>query len=523
MTPFYLITFGLSLLFSFVLTWGVRNLAMGRGWVAPPIQDRDLHETPLPRLGGVPVFLSFLIGVAVALLASLHFPVLAAGLPIRTLLTVLVPGTLIFLLGLYDDIHSVGPFTKFAVQGVAAIVLFAGGLRILDLPVLFGPRHLPWYIGLPITVLWVIGITNAFNLIDGLDGLAAGSALFSTFVVFVAAISNGSSLVSLLTIALAGAILGFLRFNFNPATIFLGDSGSLFIGFMLSALALEGAQKAPTAIAVAIPVVSFGLPILETSLSILRRLISGQSVFMADREHIHHKLLQHGMSPRQVVIALYAVSALFALLSLFLLWPGRNTLGLVLVVIGACVWFGVQHLGYLEFWEIRRVAQRTIEQRGIFVNNLAIRRAIEELKAASDYVQVCRILEAAFSTNDFDRFELSIKARTAELPTIGDKRWRMRPEESLDFEWSKPGALKVRDDWPGWNLGLELVTSSNRWLGSMKIYRFYADRALLVDSNLLTSIFPVVLADALDRALNAKQGGVPKATASTDLIAEEAS
>ena len=523
MTPFYLITFGLSLLFSFVLTWGVRNLAMGRGWVAPPLQDRDLHEIPLPRLGGVPVFLSFLIGVAVALLASLHFPILAADLSIRPVLTVLVPGTLIFLLGLLDDIYSVGPFTKFAVQGVAAIVLFAGGLRILDLPVLFGARHLTWYIGLPVTVLWVIGITNAFNLIDGLDGLAAGSALFSTFVVFVAAVSSGSSLVSLLTIGLAGAILGFLRFNFNPATIILGDSGSLFIGFMLSALALEGAQKAPTAIAVAIPVVSFGLPILETSLSILRRLISGQSVFMADREHIHHKLLQHGMSPRRVVIALYAVSALFALLSLFLLWPGRNTLGLVLVVIGACVWFGVQHLGYLEFGEIRRVAQRTIEQRGIFVNNVAIRRATEKLKAASDYVQVCRILEAAFSTNDFDRFELSIKTRAVEPPTVGDKRWRMRPEESLDFEWSKRGALKARDDWPGWNLELELVTSSNRWLGSMKIYRDYADRALHVDSNLLTSIFPVVLADALDRALNAKQGGVPEATASTDFMAEEAS
>ena len=524
MAPSYLIAFGLSLFFSLILTWGVRNLAMGRGWVAPPIQDRDLHKAPLPRLGGIPVFLSFLIGVVVALLARPHFPALAAGLSIRALLTILVPGTLIFFLGLYDDYHSVGPYTKFAVQGVAAILLFAGGLRILDLPVLFGTRHLAWYFGLPLTVLWVIGITNAFNLIDGLDGLAAGSALFSTFVVFVAALSNRSSLVSLLTIALAGAIVGFLRFNFNPATIFLGDSGSLFIGFMLSALALEGSQKAPTVIAIAIPVVSFGLPILETTLSILRRLINGHSVFTADREHIHHKLLEHGLSPRQVVIALYAVSALFALLSLFLLWPGRNTLGLVLTVVGISVWFGVQHLGYLEFGEIRRVAQRTIEQRGIFVNNLAIRRAIEELKGASDYVQVCRILETAFSTNDFDRFELSIKAQAAEPPTIGDKRWRMRPEQSLDFEWSKPGALKMRDDWPGWNLGLELVTSSHRCLGSMKIYRFYGDRALLVDSNLLTSIFPLILADALDRALNSKQGGeVAETTASTDLMAEEAS
>src|SRR6266576_3156585 len=473
LTPFYLISFAVSLFSSFVLTWAVRNLAMGRGWAAPPIQDRDLHQVPLPRLGGVPVFLSFLIAVAITWLASLRFPALAAGFSIRSLLVVLGPATLIFLLGLYDDIHSLGPYTKFAVQGVAATLLFAGGLRILDLPVLFGARHLGWYIGFPITVLWVIGITNAFNLIDGLDGLAAGSALFSTFVVFVVALSSGSSPVSLLTIALAGAILGFLRFNFNPATIFLVDCGSLFIGFMLSALALQGAEKAPTIVAVAIPVVSFGLPILETALSVIRRLISGRPVFTADREHIHHKLLQRGLSHRQVVIILYAVSAVFALLSLFLLWPTGSTLGLVLAVLGTGVWMGVQHLGYLEFGEIRRVAQRTVAQRNIFVHNLAIRRAIEGLKAASDYVQVCHILETAFATNDFDRFELSIKAQAAEPPTIGDKRWRMRPEESLDFEWSKPGALKVRDDWPGWNLGLELVTSSHRWLGSMKVYRFY--------------------------------------------------
>src|SRR5437879_5380463 len=334
---------------------------MGRGWVAPPLQERDLHETPLPRLGGGSIFLSFLIslGIAfgIALLASRHFPGLVSGPFLQVLLTILVPGTIVFLLGIYDDIYSVGPYTKFAVQAVAAIMLFAGGLRILDLPVLFGARHLPWPIGLPITVLWVIGITNAFNLIDGLAGLAAGSALFSTLVVFVVAIFSGSSLVSLLTIALAGAILGFLRFNFNPATIFLGDCGSLFVGFMLSALALEGTQKAPTVIAVAIPVVSFGLPILETSLSVLRRLIGGRPVFTADREHIHHKLLQMGLSHRQVVIVLYAVSALFALLSLFLLWPTGSTLGLVLAVLGSGIWLGVQHLGYLEF-EIGRASCR---------------------------------------------------------------------------------------------------------------------------------------------------------------------
>src|SRR4051794_34685501 len=297
--------------------------------------------------------------MAVAAIWAFRFPAPHSPVFLKTIGTILIPAALVFLLGVYDDLRGVGPYVKFAVQAVAATMLFAGGLRIVNIPGIFGNSTLPWYVGLLLTIVWVLAITNAFNLIDGLDGLAAGSALFSTMVAFVVALFNGPLLVEIMTIALAGAILGFLRFNFNPATIFLGDSGSLFIGFLLSALALHGAQKAPTIVAVAIPIVSFGLPILETVLSVIRRLISGRPVFTADREHIHHKLLQHGMSHRQVVILLYGVSAVFAMLSLFLLWPTGSSLGLVMAVMGVGIWIGVQHLGYLEFGEIARVAQRT--------------------------------------------------------------------------------------------------------------------------------------------------------------------
>src|SRR5262250_3682076 len=341
-----------------------------------------MHSNPLPRLNGVAIFISFCICMVVAGWWGVRHPTVHGPTFLKTLATIFGPATIVFLLGVYDDLRGVGPYVKFTVQGIAATMLYMGGLRIVNIPVLLGDRVLPWYVGLAATVIWVLAITNAFNLIDGLDGLAAGSALFSTMVVFVVALLNGPALVEVMTIALAGAILGFLRFNFNPATIFLGDSGSLFIGFLLSALALEGAQKAPTVIAVAIPVVSFGLPILETSLSVLRRLIGGRPVFTADREHIHHKLLQLGFSHREVVIVLYAVSALFALLSLFLLWPTGSSLGLVLAVVGTGIWLGIQHLGYPEFGEIRRVAQRTLEQRQIVINNLSIRRATEELKVA---------------------------------------------------------------------------------------------------------------------------------------------
>ena len=494
LTLFYLGMFAASLLLSFVLTRIVRNLATARGWVSVPALDRHLHSSPLPRLGGVAIFLSFFSVITAAFVVSHYAHGLSLGVPYKPLLTILVPGLLVFLLGVYDDIYSVGPYTKFAVQGIAGAMVYAGGLRILNLPVLFGHHHFSNFIGFPLTILWILAITNAFNLIDGLDGLAAGSGLFSTLVVFVVALLSHSSAVSLMTLVLAGAILGFLRFNFNPATIFLGDCGSLFIGFMLSALALYGAQKSPTIIAVAIPVVSFGLPILETALSMLRRFISGRPVFTADREHIHHKLLQLGLSHRQVVITLYAVSALFALLSLFLLWPTGSTLGLVLAVLGSGIWIGVQHLGYLEFGELRRVAHRTVEQRQIFINNLAIRRATEELKVARDYDQLCCVLAAAFSSNDFDGFELR------PLPSErGGFQVMQAWEADRCFRWKKPGSALSTRTVNAWNISLDLVTGNNSRLGSMRIYREYSSRDLQLDINLLTAGFPKALAEALQR------------------------
>jgi UDP-GlcNAc:undecaprenyl-phosphate GlcNAc-1-phosphate transferase len=522
LTALYLGIFGFSLTLSFALTRTVRNLATARGWVCAPVSDRHLHDAPLPRLGGVAIFGAFVISLAAALIISSLRPDLRFGSSLHILTTMLVPGCLIFLLGLYDDIRSVGPYVKFSVQAVAAAMLWLGGFRILDLPVLFGSRQFPWFVGLVLTILWVLGITNAFNLIDGLDGLAAGSALFSTIVVFVVALLSHSSLVALMTVALTGAILGFLRFNFNPATIFLGDSGSLFIGFLLSALALEGAQKAPTVIAVAIPVVSFGLPILETSLSVLRRLIGGRPVFTADREHIHHKLLQLGLSHREVVIVLYAVSALFALLSLFLLWPTGSTLGLVLAVVGTGIWLGVQHLGYPEFGEIRRVAQRTLDQRQIVINNLAIRRATAELNVARDYQQICRILVAAFSSSQFDAFEINGKLTLSEFPLLESLESIPLNRGEIHFRWNRPGTLLAPGSTGTWGLTLDLLTSSNRRRGSMSIHRLYHERPLQLDVNLLISEFPMALADALDRVVSRSAGMVPHVDDGKGLVEAQA-
>jgi UDP-GlcNAc:undecaprenyl-phosphate/decaprenyl-phosphate GlcNAc-1-phosphate transferase len=522
LTLLFLATFCLSLLFAFVLTRYVRDFASARGWVAVPSQERHLHSSPLPRLGGVAIFISFCFSIGVSVALAQHNPRLHAAFAWKTLLTILVPASLVFLLGVYDDIRGVGPYFKFSVQAVAASMLFLGGLRIVNIPVVFGNHNLPWFVGLPLTVLWVLAITNAFNLIDGLDGLAAGSALFSTLVAFVVALLNGPTLVTVLTIALAGAILGFLRYNFNPATIFLGDSGSLFIGFLLSALALAGAQKAPTIVAVAIPVVSFGLPILETSLSVLRRLISGRPVFTADREHIHHKLLQHGMTHRQVVILLYGVSAIFAMLSLFLLWPTGSSLGLVLAVLGIGIWIGVQHLGYLEFGELARVAHRTINQPQIFVNNLAIRRAVEELKVARDYEQVRRILLAAFGTNDFDGFDLKLKLLPSEVVPFEASAASQTRRGEFALQWSKSGVPKSFDGLPVWTLSLDLLSTANRRWGTLAVHRIYSQRDLQLDINLLTLGFPTALADACERTLTHTAQVIPLPEQGSGLITAQA-
>jgi len=515
LTITFLVIFVVSLVCAFVLTRSVRDYATAHGWVAVPASERHLHSKPLPRLGGVAIYISFVVSMALAYALSRHDAHLTRAFG-GTLLKILAPATMIFLLGVYDDIRGVGPYLKFTVQGLAATMLFAGGLRIVNIPVLMGDHNLPVFVGFACTILWVVAITNAFNLIDGLDGLAAGSALFSTLVAFVVALLNGHSLVTVMTIALAGAILGFLRYNFNPATIFLGDSGSLFIGFLLSALALQGTQKAPTIVAVAIPVVSFGLPILETSLSILRRLISGRPVFVADREHIHHKLLQSGLTHRQVVILLYGVSAIFALLSLFLLWPTGSSLGLVLAVLGIGIWIGVQHLGYLEFGELARVAQRTLDQRQIFINNLSIRRAMEELKVARDFDQVRRILLAAFGSNDFDGFEMNIQLFPGEA-VIGHARGN-----EVTLAWAKAGSPKILDGLGVWTVSLDLLSSSNRRRGTLAVRRLYARRDLQMDINLLIALFPLTLADALDRVLLSTHQVIPLPEQESGLIAAQA-
>ena len=489
-----------ALLLSSVLTHELRNRALKYGWGCAPARNRDVHHGPMPRLGGVAIYFAFLLvmGIYVAACKVRGVP---PGFSLYTAFFIFAPATLMFILGLLDDLRSVQAYTKFGVQAIAGMLLWYGGIRLSILPIFSGYHEMNALLSLGATIFWVLLISNAFNLIDGLDGLSAGSALFSTLVVFGLALFVGAGLTPLMTAVLAGALLGFLRYNFNPATIFLGDSGSLFIGFILAAVSLVGAQKSATAVAVAIPILSFGVPLLDTLLSVARRFLSGQPLFSADREHIHHKLLKRGFSQRQAVLILYAVSALLGLMSLLLLYPTGSSVGVVLTVVGVGIWFGVQHLGYHEFAELGDRAKRTFEQKRIIVNNLAVRRATEELAHVSEFAQVCRILESAFIDNEFDGFELVLPHV---CPMPGELAERVQPggDGKFRYVWSKVPAQDPASN-ASWRMTLTLPVTKLQYRTELTLYRLTSTRSLQFDINLLSSDFQSTLAHALSRSFQA--------------------
>lgn len=488
----YLLTFSASLLLSLALTWYVRRLARAHGWLEKPRLERHVHTSPMPRLGGVAICAAFMVLASVSLFVPGRLG-LSIHLPLNAKLAFLGSGLIIFALGFYDDLRGVNAYVKFGVQALAAMLLYFGGLGIHRFDLIPSGPILQSFIGLPLTILWVLLITNAFNLIDGLDGLAAGSALFSTVVVFIVSLIVPNPVVTCLAIALAGAILGFLGFNFHPATIFLGDSGSLFIGFILSALALAGSQKAPTMVAVAIPVVSLGLPLMDVALAIVRRFLAGKPLFAGDRQHIHHKLLNRGLSQRDAVLILYAVTACFGFLSLILLHQGA-TIALVLAVVGIGILVGVQQLRYQELDEIMSIFQRVTHRRQIFANHVAIRHAAESLNECNDFSSICSLLRHSLQPSGFDGIRLQMLNPNG-FPASAFQPLNYLPDGNMVFVWSERDLNE-----PPWELRLELVTSGRiRW-GYVTLIRGSQTGELLLDVNVLRDEFQTSLSNALDRA-----------------------
>jgi UDP-GlcNAc:undecaprenyl-phosphate/decaprenyl-phosphate GlcNAc-1-phosphate transferase len=475
-----LLVFVAALLASATFTRWVRDFSVARGWASVPSSDRHVHTRPTPRMGGVAIFLTIWCMVLLAHCVPGLFGTRESPLPHFTF-KILGPATIIFLLGLIDDFWGLSAYVKFAVQAGAAALLFCNGFGISHLSILAGHPRLGWLVGLPLTILWVLWITNAFNLIDGLDGLAAGSALFSTLVTGVVALLGHNEVILFLTLALAGATAGFLRYNFNPASIFLGDCGSLLIGFLLSAIAIAGSQKSPTMVAVAIPIVSLGLPILDVAVAVIRRFLSCKRLFDADREHIHHKLLGRGISHRQAVLVLYGVSACFGLLSLLLLNPGGTAVATVLVVVGIGVLIGVQQLRYHEFLELGRVANRTLNQRHVIANDISIRRAADALESCTSLPQFCQILRHCLKPIGFDGFGLYL---SSELPIGAEFRPFNRVSRSkLQFFWDQSQTSSETN----WSFTFSLMKRNGEQLGGFTLYRKNTASPLWMDLDVFTA------------------------------------
>ncbi len=268
---------------------------------------RKIHVNAIPRLGGIALAAGYLSPLVALLFYTNTFANELRGHDTR--LHAFFIGALAILgLGIYDDIRGCGAWAKLGVQSSVALLLWFVGLRF-DSFSLFGTAYDLGLLSLPITILWVCGIVNAMNLIDGLDGLAAGVAVFASLALFLIALMDGNLILGLFAAVLGGASLGFLLYNFSPALIFMGDSGSMGIGYMFAVASLWTVSKRSTALALLLPVLALGLPIVDTFLAFGRRAVRGKSPFHSDREHIHHRLLDLGLSPRLTVLVLYLICA----------------------------------------------------------------------------------------------------------------------------------------------------------------------------------------------------------------------
>lgn len=335
---------------AFVLTPLCRDLAIRWGLVDQPDHIRKFHTRAIPRIGGIAIFIACLVSFATLLLLPL-----TVGNMVRGHLDVvrnLLPATMIvFFTGLLDDLLGLKAWQKFIAQFAASAVAVCAGVQITGI----AGHHLPSWCAIPVTVFWLIGCTNAFNLIDGVDGLATGVGLLAATTILIAALLEHNIGLAIATVPLAGALLGVLRFNFNPASIFLGDSGSLFIGFLLGCYGVLWSQKSATILGMTAPLIALSIPLLDTGLAIIRRFLRCQPIFGADRGHIHHKLLARGLTPRRVVILMYVACGICAALSLLQSFAHERFGGAIIVLFCVGALIGIQHLGYAEFDMARRI------------------------------------------------------------------------------------------------------------------------------------------------------------------------
>lgn len=322
-----------AFLVALITTPIVKSLARKWGAVDVPKDGRRMHDHPIPRMGGLAIFLGFLLSVI------LFIPfVQPDGLGFQ-LKGMLLGAVIIVVLGILDDIYALPALPKLIVQIVAAVIAVWSGnvIETISNPNIFS-NDLYWELGwlsIPVTVIWIVAVTNAVNLIDGLDGLACGVSTISSMTVLVIALTVAEPTVAVLMACLAGGCIGFLPYNTNPAKIFMGDTGSTFLGYVLAVVSIQGLFKYYTLISFVVPFLMLGLPIFDTCFAFIRRISHGQSPMHADRSHIHHRLIDMGLNQKQAVAVLYVISAILGLSAVVLTTIG--SLRAMLLLFAMCI------------------------------------------------------------------------------------------------------------------------------------------------------------------------------------------
>lgn len=322
-----------AFLVALITTPIVKSLARKWGAVDVPKDGRRMHDHPIPRMGGLAIFLGFLLSVI------LFIPfVQPDGLGFQ-LKGMLLGAVIIVVLGILDDIYALPALPKLIVQIVAAVIAVWSGnvIETISNPNIFS-NDLYWelrWLSIPVTVIWIVAVTNAVNLIDGLDGLACGVSTISSMTVLVIALTVAEPTVAVLMACLAGGCIGFLPYNTNPAKIFMGDTGSTFLGYVLAVVSIQGLFKYYTLISFVVPFLMLGLPIFDTCFAFIRRIAHGQSPMHADRSHIHHRLIDMGLNQKQAVAVLYVISAILGLSAVVLTTIG--SLRAMLLLFAMCI------------------------------------------------------------------------------------------------------------------------------------------------------------------------------------------
>lgn len=398
--------FFLSLLVAFFLTPFVGKVALRFGIVDQPAA-RKVHTASIPRIGGVALFSAFFISL---ILFSFNKFMLRELIEKEPRVPFFVVGAfLIFGLGLWDDLRRLPSSAKFAGQIVVASLLYYGGFQVHAVSFPFVSSVQLGIFALPVTIFWFVLVINAINLIDGLDGLAAGVSLFVAITMMVTCLANNRLLEALCFASLSGALLGFLRYNFNPASIFMGDCGSYFLGYVLASLSLLGSIKGQFATAMLIPIIALGIPLIDTLWAPVRRFALGRRMFQPDTGHLHHQLLQLGYTHRRAVLILYAFTIVLGFVSIILVHAKDEAAALILLVVGSGVIFAGRFIGLRVFvapgatggWlhDVSDASGLTRERRSFLNHQLAIANAetFEEL-----WTVLCRAFEAL----DMDLAEL---------------------------------------------------------------------------------------------------------------------